>query len=167
MSAPMNTTLETPVGPLTLVRRDGALTGAYFDVVSHPPRGFELGEATTRGFERETEQFEAYFAGTLREFDIPLGPIGTEFQLRVWAGLQTIPYGTTISYQDFAIQLGDVLAIRAVAAANGRNPLGIVIPCHRVIGSDGSLTGYAGGLHRKRFLLDLEEASSGDTQRLF
>lgn len=101
-------------------------------------------------------QLQEYFEGTRTKFDLILKPEGTDFQKKVWNGLQTIPFGKTYSYLELAQQLGDVKAIRAVANANGRNPLWIVIPCHRVIGSDGSLTGYAGGLHRKKWLLKHE-----------
>jgi len=101
-------------------------------------------------------QLEAYFKGELKEFKLKLNPEGTPFQKKVWEGLQEIPYGETCSYLELSKKLGDVKAIRAVAAANGKNPLWIVIPCHRVIGSDGSLTGYAGGLWRKKWLLDFE-----------
>ncbi len=102
------------------------------------------------------EQLQQYFDGTRKEFDLPLNPEGTSFQQKVWKALLNIPYGKTVSYLELSKSLGDVKAIRAVAAANGKNPLWIVIPCHRVIGSDGSLTGYAGGLHRKKWLLDHE-----------
>ena len=105
-------------------------------------------------------QLEAYFKGELKEFKLKLNPEGTPFQKKVWEGLQEIPYGETCSYLELSKNLGDVKAIRAVAAANGKNPLWIVIPCHRVIGSDGSLTGYAGGLWRKKWLLDLENPPS-------
>ncbi|NNE31055.1 MAG: methylated-DNA--[protein]-cysteine S-methyltransferase [Winogradskyella sp.] len=101
-------------------------------------------------------QLNAYFKNELKSFNLKLNPKGTDFQLKVWQALETIPYGKTISYLDLAKQLGDVKAIRAVANANGKNPLWIIIPCHRVIGSDGSLTGYAGGLHRKQWLLNHE-----------
>lgn len=110
-------------------------------------------------------QLQEYFEGHRDTFSLILNPIGTEFQKRVWAALQEIPYGRTISYMDLSKTLGDAKAIRAVAAANGKNPLWIVIPCHRVIGSDGSLTGYAGGLHRKKWLLNHE--SPAKQQSLF
>lgn len=109
----------------------------------------ELGEAI--------EQLQLYFAGEKKDFDVKLNPQGTNFQKRVWTALQRIPYGKTVSYMDLAKELGDPLAIRAVAAANGKNPIWILIPCHRVIGSDGSLTGYAGGLWRKKWLLEHEQ----------
>jgi methylated-DNA-[protein]-cysteine S-methyltransferase len=102
-------------------------------------------------------QLQQYFAGELKDFDLKLNPQGTDFQKRVWQALLTIPYGKTASYMALAKELGDPLAIRAVAAANGKNPLWILIPCHRVIGSDGSLTGYAGGLWRKKWLLEHEQ----------
>jgi len=101
-------------------------------------------------------QLKAYFEGEIKEFNFKLNPKGTDFQKQVWNALLEIPYGKTISYLELSNQLGDVKAIRAVANANGKNPLWIVVPCHRVIGSDGSLTGYAGGLHRKKWLLDHE-----------
>ena len=110
-------------------------------------------------------QLQEYFAGERQVFELELDPQGTDFQKGVWGALRNIPYGKTISYLDLSKRLGDVKAIRAVAAANGRNPLWIVVPCHRVIGSDGSLTGYAGGLHRKKWLLEHE--SPAKQQSLF
>lgn len=104
-------------------------------------------------------QLKEYFEGTRKQFDLKLNPIGTDFQKQVWNELQNISYGKTISYLDLSKKLGDVKAIRAVANANGKNPLWIVVPCHRVIGTDGSLTGYAGGLHRKKWLLEHESPS--------
>jgi len=101
-------------------------------------------------------QLQEYFQGNRKSFSLKLNPIGTEFQNRVWAELQIIPFGKTVSYLELSKQLGDVKAIRAVANANGKNPLWIIVPCHRVIGSDGSLIGYAGGLHRKQWLLEHE-----------
>lgn len=106
--------------------------------------------------EEAVRQLQEYFAGERQQFDLELNPQGTEFQQRVWKGLLQIPYGKTMSYLELSKKLGDVKAIRAVAAANGQNPLWIIVPCHRVIGSDGSLTGYAGGLHRKKWLLEHE-----------
>ena len=108
-------------------------------------------------------QLEEYFKGERREFTFKLNPKGTSFQKRVWEELLRIPYGKTISYLELSKKLGDVKAIRAVASANGKNPLWIVVPCHRVIGSDGSLTGYAGGLHRKKWLLNHESAARQET----
>ena len=105
-------------------------------------------------------QLQQYFSGKRESFDLQLNPKGTDFQKKVWEELKNIPYGATVSYLELSRKLGDEKAIRAVAAANGKNPLWIVVPCHRVIGSNGSLTGYAGGLHRKKWLLDLENPPS-------
>lgn len=104
-------------------------------------------------------QLRAYFEGSRQSFDLVLNPYGTTFQKRVWKALLDIPYGETVSYKELTLRLGDIKAIRAVASANARNPLWVIIPCHRVIGSDGSLTGYAGGLNRKKWLLELETPS--------
>ena len=107
-------------------------------------------------FAEVTRQLQAYFSGELKEFDLPLAPEGTEFQLRVWNSLRTIPYGETISYAQLAQKIGNPQAVRAVGLANGSNPIPIIVPCHRVIGSDGSLTGFGGGLANKQKLLALE-----------
>lgn len=109
-------------------------------------------------------QLKAYFAGERGFFDIPLAPEGTDFQLQVWEALKEVPFGKTRTYQEQAKQLGNIKAIRAVAAANGRNPIPIVIPCHRIIGSDGSLTGFSGGLDKKQWLLDFEAKQVGNFQ---
>lgn len=111
---------------------------------------------------RLAEELDLWFSGNIREFSLPAIPSGTPFQKQVWNELQNIPYGQTISYEALSDRLGDRKSIRAAAAANGANPIAILIPCHRVIGKDGSLTGYAGGLHRKRQLLDLERRTLGD-----
>ena len=108
-------------------------------------------------------QFREYFEGSRQQFDLKLNPSGTDFQKRVWDALLKIPFGKTISYLELSKQLGDVKAIRAVASANGKNPLWIVVPCHRVIGSNGDLTGYAGGLHRKKWLLEHESPAKQTT----
>ena len=141
-------TMESPVGSLRLVAEEMGLRMVWF----------------LRGGAKEDEAFfidvrrqlQEYFAGELREFDIPLLMEGTEFQKRVWKTLQTIPYGETISYGELAKKIGDSKAVRAVGAANGQNPIPIIVPCHRVIGSDGSLTGFGGGIENKRKLLELE-----------
>lgn len=147
-------TLPSPLGPL-VARTDGrALTALDFD--GAPPGGVPLSPEASALLERVAEAVEAYFAGTLRAFDLPLAPRGTPFQRRVWDALRAIPYGRTASYADIARRIGQPKAVRAVGAANGRNPIAIVIPCHRVIGADGTLTGYAGGLARKEALLALE-----------
>jgi len=151
------TTIGSPVGQLTLVATEsGALCGLYMHDQRHLPPRDRFGCRNDVGFDDARRQLGEYFAGTRTAFDLQLEPRGTEFQQKVWALLREIPYGETISYAQLADRYGDPRAIRAVAAANGKNPIGIIVPCHRVIGSDGSLTGYAGGLERKRFLLDLE-----------
>jgi methylated-DNA-[protein]-cysteine S-methyltransferase len=160
------TVIDSPVGPLTLVAQDGALVGLYMDLQRHRPADDELGEPNPRGrqgepFKTASDQLDAYFAGALTRFTLPLAPHGSQFQQRVWAGLQDIPYGETESYGKLAERIGSPGAARAVGLANGKNPIGIVIPCHRVVGSDGNLTGYGGGLNRKKQLLDLELAASG------
>jgi methylated-DNA-[protein]-cysteine S-methyltransferase len=116
-----------------------------------------------RALGRAAAQLEAYFAGQLREFDLELQPVGTEFQCKVWWRLAEIPYGETWSYSELALAVGRPTATRAVGATNGRNPLAIVLPCHRVIGKDGSLTGFGGGLAAKRFLLALEQGERQPT----
>ena len=116
----------------------------------------EITQIVPEALEDAVYQLREYFDGKRKVFDLMLKPQGTEFQNKVWQALLTIPYGKTLSYSDLSKKVGDVKAIRAVAAANGKNPLWIVVPCHRVIGSDGSLTGYAGGLHRKKWLLEHE-----------
>ena len=156
-------TLPSPIGPLTLVAADGNLIGLYMDTPGHNPGAGTMGEAgdpRAEPFAAAAEQLEEYFAGRRTEFDLPLAPDGTQFQRRVWAGLQAIPYGRTSSYGELAGKIGQPTAVRAVGLANGRNPIALVIPCHRVIGADGSLTGYGGGLDRKRFLLALERANT-------
>jgi methylated-DNA-[protein]-cysteine S-methyltransferase len=160
------TVIDSPVGPLTLVAQDGALVGLYMDLQRHRPADGELGETDRRGrqdepFKVTADQLDAYFAGALTRFTLPLAPFGSQFQQRVWAALQDIPYGETESYGELAERIGSPGAARAVGLANGRNPIAIVIPCHRVVGSDGNLTGYGGGLERKKQLLDLELAVSG------
>jgi len=160
------TVVESAVGPLTVVAEDGAIVGLYMTLQRHRPEDDLLGESAPPGrlgelFEAAAEQLDAYFAGTLTSFTLPLAPHGSLFQQRVWAALQEIPYGQTQSYGELALRIGSPGAARAVGLANGRNPIGIVIPCHRVVGSDGRLTGYGGGLDRKKQLLDLEVEFSG------
>jgi methylated-DNA-[protein]-cysteine S-methyltransferase len=145
--------LDTPIGPLRLVASDTGLRSVLFD------GGNVAQEGTSRVLDAAARQLDAYFAGELVEFDLPLELAGSEFQRRCWLALATIPYGQTVSYGEQArrLDLGSEAA-RAVGAANGQNPLPIVLPCHRVIGANGSLTGFGGGLHRKRFLLEHEGA---------
>jgi methylated-DNA-[protein]-cysteine S-methyltransferase len=155
--------IDSPIGTLTLVATAGRLTGLYLDAQRHRPDGMVTGlpgEATDEPFASAADQLAEYFAGQLTEFDLPLAPAGTQFQRTVWAALQQIPYGETWSYGQLAGTIGNPAAVRAVGLANGRNPIAVIVPCHRVIGADGSLTGYGGGLERKRFLLDLEAAPS-------
>ncbi len=152
-------TVPSPVGPLTIVAEGGKIAGLYMDAQRHAPSPDAFGspaDPAREPFAAAAAQLTAYFAGQLTEFNLPLSPAGTDFQRKVWAGLQAIPYGQTLSYGELARRLGRPAASRAVGLANGRNPIAIVVPCHRVIGADGSMTGYGGGLDRKRFLLALE-----------
>jgi methylated-DNA-[protein]-cysteine S-methyltransferase len=149
--------VPSPIGPLTLVREDGALSGLYMgDDHRHMPSPQTFGPRADGPFHAVVEQLEAYFRGELQDFDLPLHMAGTEFQLRVWDELTRIPYGETRSYGQLAAHLGSPGASRAVGLANGKNPVSIIVPCHRVIGSTGSLTGYGGGLANKQRLLALE-----------
>ena len=153
------TTHPSPIGPLTLVADgDGAVTHLLMADQRHRPVRDPAWVEDRASFADATAQLDAYFAGELRTFDLDINPSGTEFQRDVWAALRLIPYGATATYGDLARRVGRPQAVRAVGLANGRNPISIVVPCHRVIGADGSLTGYGGGLHRKRALLELEGA---------
>ncbi|EMY34710.1 methylated-DNA--protein-cysteine methyltransferase [Arthrobacter crystallopoietes BAB-32] len=162
-----HSTMATPIGELTLVAEEGALTAIYFPSHKRLPDAAAFGERTDEGFGEAKRQLCEYFAGERREFSLPLAPKGDAFQLKVWELLRAIPYGQTRSYGQLAAALGDPHLAQAVGNANGRNPLSIVVPCHRVVGADGSLTGYAGGLERKRFLLELEEPAETKAGRLF
>ena len=150
------TTIESPIGPLTLVATDTAVIGILF----HGQQPDEECEVLQRGdhpvLDRAAGQLDEYFAGDRVDFDLPLEPHGTPFQLTAWTALGTIPYGETISYGEQARRLGDKNKSRAVGAANGRNPIPIVVPCHRVVGSNGHLTGFGGGIETKAWLLDHE-----------
>jgi methylated-DNA-[protein]-cysteine S-methyltransferase len=143
-----------PAGLLGIAEEAGALSGVFFAGGEEPPQGFERAE--TALIRAAASQLTEYFEGLRRDFDLPLTFRGTDFQVRVWKALQTIPYGETRTYGEVAALIGNPQASRAVGSANHRNPLVIVVPCHRVIGSDGSLTGYGGGLPTKRYLLELE-----------
>jgi methylated-DNA-[protein]-cysteine S-methyltransferase len=146
--------IPTPVGELTLTASETALTGVYFPTSRDLPV-----VSTSRDNEilvRTRQQLDEYFAGTRTEFDLPLAPTGSAFEHRVWGLLRTIPYGATTSYGEIARRLGDARATRAVGAANGKNPIPIIVPCHRVVGARGELTGFGGGLDRKRWLLEHE-----------
>lgn len=148
------TKLDSPVGPLVLTSDGRALTGILMEAAPAGP-GWKRDDAAAP-FPEARAQLEAYFRGERTEFDLPLAPSGTPFQERVWKELRRIPYGKTCSYGDIAKRIGRPKACRAVGLANGRNPISIVVPCHRVIGADGSLTGYGGGLVNKKTLLELE-----------
>jgi len=158
--------IATPLGRFfAVVDERGALVALDFDDQGPAARmaGLVLDEGR---LQHVAGALERYFAGRLTEFELAVAPAGTPFQQRVWSELQRIPYGTTISYSELARRLGDPRAVRAVGRANGMNPVAIVIPCHRVIGADGTLTGYAGGLERKRALLELEARTVGRPQQL-
>lgn len=156
----VHTTTDSPVGELTLVATDGVLSGLYMVGQRHRPSQESFGEVDASPFDDVIGQLAEYFAGGRTEFDLPLNLAGTEFQRTVWAALCTIPYGETVSYGELAAMLGRPSASRAVGLANGKNPVGVIVPCHRVVGSTGGLTGYGGGLDRKRFLLDFERGTT-------
>ncbi|MEV6837138.1 methylated-DNA--[protein]-cysteine S-methyltransferase [Streptomyces sp. NPDC051133] len=155
-----HTVIDSPYGPLTLVADDGVLCGLYMTDQRHRPAQEAFGGLDDSLFAEAAEQLTAYFAGELTEFTLPLALHGTAFQRSVWDQLTRIPYGETRSYGELADALGNPKASRAVGLANGRNPIGIIVPCHRVIGAGGDLTGYGGGLDRKRRLLDFERGTS-------
>jgi methylated-DNA-[protein]-cysteine S-methyltransferase len=184
--------MATPIGELTVVAEDGAIAAISMQLPARragqgphvqdrrepgtrdqdprhdqPPAGHDLGDRDDAGLAEAVRQLEEYFAGERTEFTLPLAPVGDAFRQRVWALLREIPYGQTRSYGQLARVLGDVNLSQAVGRANGRNPISIIVPCHRVIGADGSLVGYAGGLDRKRFLLSLEEPPAEEAHRLF
>ncbi len=153
-----HTTIDSPIGELTLVARDGVLSGLYFPGHWHMPSADVFGARSGRGLEQAEAQLGEYLAGERTEFELATAIVGDEFQRRVWDLIDRVPYGQTTTYGAMAQALGDVALARKVGGAVGRNPLSIVTPCHRVVGKDGKLTGYAGGLERKRFLLGLEGA---------
>jgi methylated-DNA-[protein]-cysteine S-methyltransferase len=152
--------IGSPIGPLTLIAEGGRLAGVHMEVMRYEQDAAALGAAVASESEpvlaAAADQLRAYFRGELTSFELPLTLEGTTFQQAVWAGLQGIPYGETISYGELARRIGQPSASRAVGLANGRNPVSIIVPCHRVIGADGSLTGYGGGLPLKRALLEHE-----------
>ncbi|WP_327290732.1 methylated-DNA--[protein]-cysteine S-methyltransferase [Streptomyces sp. NBC_01198] len=163
LTAAAHTIMDSPIGPLTLVTREGGLAGLYMTQHRHIPSqdtfGPQVAVTDVPVLARTAEQLTAYFAGEATDFDIDLSTTGTPFQRRVWAGLRDIPYGETVSYGELAAALGQPTASRAVGLANGRNPISIIVPCHRVVGADGSMTGYGGGLERKRWLLSFERGA--------
>jgi methylated-DNA-[protein]-cysteine S-methyltransferase len=157
------TTLETAVANILLVSDGTSLTGVYLSDQQHAPliqANWQHDDAAIP-FAETKRQLQEYFEGKRIRFDLPMSAAGTDFQKRVWQELQAIPFGATISYGELARRIGDPNASRAVGLANGRNPLSIVVPCHRVVGAKGKLTGYAGGLERKQWLLQFEANREG------
>ncbi|MFE3996872.1 methylated-DNA--[protein]-cysteine S-methyltransferase [Streptomyces goshikiensis] len=162
MNSKQHTVVDSPYGPLTLVASDGVLSGLYMTGQRHRPAEESFGARVAAGeepFPAVVAQLTAYFAGELTEFTVPVRLEGTEFQRSVWEQLVRIPYGETWSYGELAARLGKPNASRAVGLANGKNPVGIIVPCHRVIGASGGMTGYGGGIDRKVRLLDFEAGS--------
>lgn len=162
---------DTSLGELLFVADDEALTGLYFPGHWYPPSPEQTGERVDPDAQpviaRAVTQLRDYLAGSRREFDLPVATLGDTFSEQVWAMLREIPYGETTTYGALAERLGDVHLAQRVGQAVGHNPVSIVVPCHRVVGADGSLTGYAGGLDRKRALLELEEPAEKRAGRLF
>ncbi len=162
------TTVDSPLGPLTLVADGDALVGVYMAGQAHRPADERFGDPAPAGdatLATAADELADYFAGRRVEFTVPVRPAGTEFQRAVWDEIAAIPYGETATYTQLAAALGRPTATRAVGAAVGRNPLTVVVPCHRVLGAGGSLTGYAGGLDRKRRLLALEGSPAATARR--
>lgn len=161
----MHTVLySSPLGMLQLMEENGQLiTAGFADELPVTATG----KTSSEILNQTIQQLDEYFAGTRKEFDLPLHPSGTAFQQTVWKQLQQIPFAETITYLHLAKRLGNVKSIRAAASANGKNPLAIIIPCHRVVGANGQLTGYAGGLHRKQWLLEHEAVAAGKQSTLF
>ena len=153
-------TIASPIGELLLTSDGESITGLYMHKQKHGAKRTREWKRDDAALGEPRTQLQAYFAGGLREFKLPLAAEGTPFQQRVWRALCDIPYGETISYGELARRIGQPTASRAVGLANGQNPIAIVVPCHRVIGANGSLTGYGGGLERKRWLLAHESKGS-------
>jgi methylated-DNA-[protein]-cysteine S-methyltransferase len=151
--------IESPVGLLTLTSNGENITGLDWEAYTKLNTSNVLSSSTYDVLNEAKRQLDAYFSGSLKSFDLPIHFDGTDFQTAVWRGLTQIPYGETISYGELASRVGNSKASRAVGMANHFNPIGIIVPCHRVIGANGKLTGYAGGLWRKQYLLDLERCS--------
>lgn len=152
--------VDSPVGPLTLLAVDGVLSGLFLEIRRHPPAEDAFGVRDDALLAAWAAQLGEYFAGHRTDFDLPVRLDGTPFQRTVWSALREIPYGATLTYRELAERIGRPTAARAVGLANGRNPVSIVVPCHRVVGSSGDLTGYGGGIAQKRFLLDFERGGS-------
>ncbi|MFI9120085.1 methylated-DNA--[protein]-cysteine S-methyltransferase [Streptomyces bikiniensis] len=161
MPTVQHTVVDSPYEPLTLVAVDGVLSRVHMTGQRHRPPEETFGEPDPRPFGEAVRQLDAYFAGELTVFDLPLHLVGTPFQLRVWERLNLIPYGETRTYGELAEELGNPGASRAVGLANGKNPVSIIVPCHRVVGAGGGLTGYGGGLDRKQRLLAFESGAAG------
>jgi methylated-DNA-[protein]-cysteine S-methyltransferase len=153
--------VASPVGPITLVATGGALAGLYLDRQRYAPTPGSLGVPDPGPSAEAARQLEEYFSGERTAFELELALDGTSFQRLVWSELLAVPYGDTVTYGELARRIGQPTASRAVGLANGKNPVAIIVPCHRVVGTDGNLTGYGGGLDRKRFLIDLEQRVSG------
>ena len=167
--APITLTYDvvpTPIDRLIVASDGSAIVGVWMANADPEDATWSQHRGTDDLLTEARKELAAYFEGRLRQFRLPLAPNGTEFQRRVWNVLTTIPYGTTVSYADVARRVSNTAAVRAVGAANGRNPIPIIVPCHRVIGSDGSLTGFGGGLDRKRWLLQHENALPGSQELL-
>ena len=162
MTTRTHAVVDGRLGPMTVVAQDGRLAGLYLHGQRHLPPVERLGARDDATLPALQEQLGAYLTGDLQSFEVDLAPVGTPFQAAVWAALRHVPYGTTTTYGALAAAIGRPSAVRAVGAANGRNPICLVVPCHRVVGADGSLTGYAGGLDRKRLLLELERGGAAD-----
>jgi len=162
-----HSTIRSTLGDLTVVGQDGAVTGLYFPHHWHRPDPAAFGPYRETGFDTVRQQLSQYLAGERREFEVPVEAAGSPLQRRVWELISQIPYGETVSYGELARELGDGVTAQEAGAAVGRNPVSIIIPCHRVVGAGGALTGYAGGLRRKRLLLDLEQDVAGRSARLF
>ena len=163
--------IDSPLGLLTLVENCTGLQAVYMAEHKRRPAQETLGQqvsgTSSPVLATAAEQLGDYFTGSREEFSLPLAPLGSPFQQKVWAALGEIPYGELRTYGELAAFLGDKSMAQAVGSANGRNPLSIIVPCHRVVGSDGSLVGYAGGLERKQFLLELENPGRTHTEALF
>ena len=163
--------IDTELGGMLLVAHDDALTGAYFEGQKYPPAADAIGDVVSieedRLLAQATTEMRAYLAGERDSFDVPIAPQGDEFSQRVWQILLRIPYGETVTYGAIADELGSKGLSQRVGQSVGHNPLSVIVPCHRVLGADGSLTGYAGGLDRKRALLALEEPDAAEAGRLF
>ncbi len=161
------TSISTPLGPLFLAGDDAGLQHTWFAACDQSRQPDPSWNENPAPLTRAVQQLKAYFAGELREFDLPLAPQGTDFQLKVWRGLCAIPFGSIVSYGDLARRVGCPRGARAVGQANGRNPLPVVVPCHRVVASGGGLGGFTGGLHLKRWLLDHERGNHAQQEALF